>query len=107
MTRVVFRIAILLLSIFSVGLLGPPVTAQPLYPTPDPDPFYAAPPNLAGLQPGDVVRARRIDSGPYAGTDDWQVAFRSTNSQGNPVMGVTTVLLPPGSRTRRWSPTRR
>ncbi|MGO4614452.1 lipase family protein [Nocardia sp. 2YAB30] len=96
MTRVVFRIAILLLSIFSVGLLGPPATAQPLYPTPDPDPFYAAPPNLAAFQPGDVVRARRIDSGPYTGTDDWQVAFRSTNSQGNPVMGVTTVLLPPG-----------
>ncbi len=97
MSRIPFRIAILLLlSIVSVGLFGLPATAQPLYPTPDPDLFYSAPPDLAALAPGDVVRTRRIDTGPYLGTEGWQVAFRSTNSQGKPVMGVTTVLLPVG-----------
>ncbi|MGA6186723.1 lipase family protein [Nocardia iowensis] len=90
--------AILLLSVVSVGLLGLPANAQPLYPTPDPDVFYAPPADLAALQPGDVVRTRKIDTGPYVGTTGWQVAFRSTNSMGNPVMGVTTVLLPNGVR---------
>ncbi|WP_433195151.1 lipase family protein [Nocardia sp. CA-107356] len=85
-----------MLSIVSLGLLGLPAQADPLYPTPDPDPFYSAPADLGALQPGDVVRTRKIDTGPYVGTEGWQVAFRSTNSQGNPVMGMTTVLLPIG-----------
>ncbi|MEU7634080.1 lipase family protein [Nocardia sp. NPDC049220] len=79
-----------------MGLFGLPASAQPLYPTPDPDPFYAAPSDLASLQPGDVVRLRRVGTGPYVGSEGWQVAFRSTNSTGNPVMGVTTVLRPMG-----------
>ncbi|MFQ6328797.1 lipase family protein [Nocardia sp. CWNU-33] len=86
----------MLLSIVSLGLLGVPANAQPLYPTPDPDPFYAAPSELEALRPGDVVRTRKIDTAFYIGTEGWQVAFRSTNSQGGPVMGVTTVLLPVG-----------
>ncbi|MFX0580358.1 lipase family protein [Nocardia nepalensis] len=85
-----------MLSIVSLGLLGLPAQADPLYPTPDPDPFYSAPADLGALQPGDVVRTRKIDTGLYVGTEGWQVAFRSTNSQGNPVMGMTTVLLPVG-----------
>lgn len=43
-----------------------------------------------------MVRTRKIDTGLYVGTEGWQVAFRSTNSLGNPVMGITTVLLPVG-----------
>ncbi|MET7769879.1 lipase family protein [Nocardia sp. NPDC005366] len=70
--------------------------ADPLYPSPDPDPFFAPPSDLAAKAPGDVVRTRRIDSGPYVGTEGWQVAFRSTNSGGNPIMAVTTVLMPTG-----------
>ncbi|MEV0248876.1 lipase family protein [Nocardia sp. NPDC050712] len=71
-------------------------SAQPLYPTPNPDPFFAAPGNLADLAPGDVVRTRRLDTGLYVGTTIWHVAFRSTNSAGNPIMAVTTVLIPAG-----------
>ncbi|WP_433734747.1 lipase family protein [Nocardia sp. CA-129566] len=88
--------AVLISSIVSLGLLGLPAQADPLYPTPDPDLFYSAPADLGALQPGDVVRTRKIDTGLYVGTEGWQVAYRSTNSQGNPVMGVTTVLLPAG-----------
>lgn len=85
-----------MLSIVSLGLLGLPAQGDPLYPTPDPDLFYSAPADLGALKPGDVVRTRKIGTGLYVGTEGWQVAFRSTNSQGNPVMGVTTVLLPAG-----------
>ncbi|MFJ4655844.1 lipase family protein [Nocardia sp. NPDC088792] len=85
-------------SILSAGLFGTPASAQPLYPTPDPDPFYHAPAELAGISPGDVIRTRKIDSGPYVGTEAWQIAFRSTNSARNPIIGVTTVLLPVGVR---------
>ncbi|MFQ6393218.1 lipase family protein [Nocardia sp. KC 131] len=98
MSRVPFRIAILLLSIVSLGLLGVPANAQPLYPTPDPDPFYTPPSELEALRPGDVVRSRKIDTAFYVGTEGWQIAFRSTNSLGGPVMGVTTVLMPVGVR---------
>ncbi|WP_188829533.1 lipase family protein [Nocardia camponoti] len=77
-------------------MLAAPASASPLYPTPDPDPFFAAPETIGTLAPGDVVRARRIDTLMYPGTTGWQVAFRSTNSVGNAIMGVTTVLLPNG-----------
>ncbi|WP_040814836.1 lipase family protein [Nocardia concava] len=73
-----------------------PVSAQPLYPTQDSDPFYAPPADLGSFAPGDVVRTRRIDTGLYVGTEGWQIAFRSTNSQGQPILGMTTVLLPSG-----------
>ncbi|WP_449597955.1 lipase family protein [Nocardia rhamnosiphila] len=96
MSRVSTRILVLLLTLVSVGILGGGASAEPLYPQPDPDPFYTAPPELAELQPGEVVRTRKIDTGMYVGTEGWQVAFRSTNSLGNPIMGVTTVLLPAG-----------
>lgn len=85
-----------MLSIVSLGLLGLPASADPRYPTPDPDAFYTPPAELGALKPGDVVRTRKIDTGLYVGTEGWQVAFRSTNSLGNPVMGITTVLLPVG-----------
>ena len=71
--------------LFLLAGLALPATATPagpLYPTPDPDPFYQAPPDLANLRPGDVVRVRPIDASLYANSDGWQVAFRSTNSTG-------------------------
>lgn len=73
-----------------------PASAQPAYPVADPDPFYLAPADLGTLAPGEVVRTRRIDTWMYADTDGWQLAFRSTNSTGNPILAVTTVLLPRG-----------
>lgn len=96
MFRAATRFVTLVLSLVSLSILLTPAEAEPLYPTPDPDLFYAPPADLAALAPGDVVRTRRIDSGPYLGTTAWQVAFRSTNSMGAPIMGVTTVLLPNG-----------
>lgn len=98
MTAFLLRSLTLALSIIAVGLFAAPSNAEPLYPQPDPDPFYAVPADLGRFAAGDVVRTRRIDTGPYVGTEGWQVAFRSTNSSGDPILGITTVLLPAGVR---------
>ncbi|MGW8651552.1 lipase, partial [Nocardia salmonicida] len=55
------KIAVLVLSLLSVGLFAAPAGANPLYPTPDPDPFFTAPADISALAPGDVVRTRHID----------------------------------------------
>ncbi|WP_420845274.1 lipase family protein [Nocardia arizonensis] len=98
MPRTLTRILAVLITLFSAGSLMTTAVADPLYPSPDPDVFFTAPADLADKAPGDVVRTRRIDTGIYVGTDGWQVAFRSTNSAGKPIMGVTTVLVPTGVR---------
>ena len=89
-------LALILGALFLGAAIPAPAQAEPLYPWPDPDPFYLAPADLGVLRPGDVVRTRRIDTWMYANSDGWQVAFRSTNSTGHPILAVTTVLLPRG-----------
>lgn len=61
-----------------------------------PDPFFHAPANIADFKPGDVIRVRQIDMFWYANTTGYHVAFRSTNSVGKPIMGMTTVIMPNG-----------
>ncbi|MGW5570941.1 lipase family protein [Nocardia thailandica] len=90
------RAAALVAALLVTGLTAPSAVGDPAYPTPDPDPFYAAPGELASLHPGDVVRTRQIDTTIFGGSTGWQVAFRSTNSVGKPIMATTTVMLPPG-----------
>ncbi len=85
--------------LFAVLLLlgfAPAVAAMPLYPEPDPDPFFAPPDDLAARQPGDVIRFRPVDNTWYPQSTIYHVAFRSTNSTGKPIMGMTTVFLPKG-----------
>lgn len=95
--RLAATLAASLALVAGASLAAPlPSPAQPAYPTPDPDPFYHAPDNLAALAPGDVIRHRRVDTTMYAGSTGWQVAFRSTSSTGAPIVGVTTVMLPAG-----------
>ncbi|MEU8898733.1 lipase family protein [Nocardia sp. NPDC048505] len=72
-----------------------PATAEPLYPTPDPDPFYLAPPNLEAAAPGDVLATREMP--PllfFPGARVTMIKFRSTNSTGQPIAATTTVLTP-------------
>ncbi|MFC6010873.1 lipase family protein [Nocardia lasii] len=88
-------LAVLLYSL-TVTVFAPAAAPAPRYPTPEADPFFHAPADLADHAPGDVVRQREFHLGPYQGTDIWQVAFRSTNSGGDPIMGITTVLIPAG-----------
>ncbi len=80
-------------------LLATTATAEPLYPTPDPDPFYAAPADLAAHRPGDVLGVRALPPlGIFPGSTVTLVKFRSTNSRGAPIAATTTVLTPVGRR---------
>ncbi|CRK51568.1 Lipase [Rhodococcus sp. RD6.2] len=78
----------------------PPTQALPIYPAADPDPFYSAPPDLAGRGNGDVLRVRPVDVSRYGNADGWQVLFRSTNSSGTPIAATTTVMVPRGGVDR-------
>lgn len=69
--------------------------SSPLYPAPDPDPFYAEPSNLAEMEPGDVIAVRAMPPLViFPDTTVTVVRFRSTNSEGDPIAATTTVLRP-------------
>lgn len=69
--------------------------AEPAYPAPDPDPFYAATEDLALRNPGDVLAVRAMPPLPlFPETSFTLVKFRSTDSQGQPIAATTTVLTP-------------
>ncbi|MGA9871751.1 MAG: lipase family protein [Rhodococcus sp. (in: high G+C Gram-positive bacteria)] len=72
-----------------------PAAANPLQPTPISDVFYAPVPDLEAKNPGDVISARPMP--PPAGffdVDVWQIRFRSSNSAGDPIAAVNTVIVP-------------
>ncbi len=68
----------------------------PLLP-PD-DPFYLAPPDLACLAPGTVVRSRPVELALFGLVPQrisaWQLLYRTCDLDGEPEVSVTTVLLP-------------
>ncbi|WP_433594771.1 lipase family protein [Nocardia sp. CA-145437] len=75
--------------------MAPAAYADPIYPAPDPDPFYAQPADIADHAPGDVLATRPMP--PllmFPGTTVTMVKFRSTGSEGGPIAAVTTVLTP-------------
>ncbi|GAA5049598.1 lipase family protein [Nocardia callitridis] len=73
--------------------------SAPIYPKPDPDPFYAAPADLASKQPGDVLATRAMPPlAIFPATTVTEVLFRSTNSTGKPIAATTTVLTPDAHR---------
>ncbi|MGW4370739.1 lipase family protein [Nocardia takedensis] len=101
-TRGLRRLAAAALSAAAFGVaFAAPAPAAPLYPTPDPDAFYWAPPDLANFQPGDVVRSRVVSAAAFPGATAWQLLFRTTDSQNAPIAAVTTVLVPPGGGNNR------
>ncbi|QIS12088.1 lipase family protein [Nocardia arthritidis] len=84
-----------------VLVLGPGGAAEaaPIYPAPDPDPFYATPPDIADKKPGEVLAVRPMPPLPiFPDTTVTVVRFRSTNSTGKPIAATTTVLTPRGHR---------
>ncbi|WP_084510352.1 lipase family protein [Nocardia lijiangensis] len=92
------RLRRLALAALAAACLGHavPAAAQPIYPIPDADGFYAAPSDLAGFQPGDVLRSRVVPTTIFPGSTVWQLLFRTVDSAGEPIAAVTTVLVPPG-----------
>nr|WP_232852061.1 lipase family protein [Nocardia acididurans] len=73
----------------------PGAHALPMYPAADPDPFYAAPEDIASYAPGDVLAHKAMPAlAIFPDTDVTLVKFRSTNSQGKAIAATTTVLTP-------------
>ncbi|WP_445253825.1 lipase family protein [Nocardia sp. XZ_19_385] len=96
------RRAIAALSVVLAGVAGAPtVAAQPIYPVADPDGFYWAPPDVGNFAPGDVIRSRTVPASGFPGATAWQLLYRSSNSAGDPIAAVTTVLLPLGGGLNR------
>ncbi|QBJ95236.1 lipase [Rhodococcus sp. ABRD24] len=92
--------AALALSVVVAGTLAPPAAgATPAYPTPLPDPFLAAPADIATKAPGDILATRRADTWLLPGSEVWQIKYRSTNSAGQPIPAITTVIKPVGAPT--------
>src|SRR3979490_415760 len=61
------------------------------------DPFYRVPENLEAFCPGEVLDVRRVEVRGFrrpVKADAWQVKFRSTDTRGAAVSGVTTVMIP-------------
>ncbi|MFD8247237.1 lipase family protein [Nocardia sp. NPDC059691] len=76
-------------------VITPQAAAQPIYPAPDPDPFYAASAGLDHAAPGDVLAVRPMPALPmFPGSTVTMIKFRSTNSAGEPIAATTTVLTP-------------
>lgn len=76
--------------------VAPQVAASPVvYPAALADGFYGSPGDLASRQPGEVIEARVVPApAGFIDTTAVQLKFRSTNSQGDPIVAVTTVLSP-------------
>jgi hypothetical protein len=61
------------------------------------DPFHRVPEDLETFRPGEVLDARPVEVRGFlrkVDADAWQVRFRSTDSHGAAVSGITTVMIP-------------
>lgn len=66
-------------------------------PTPDQDPWYDDPPNLAKLKPGTVIRSRVVQTrlaGIPVPVFTKQLLYRSNNVHMQPIATATTVIIP-------------
>ncbi|MGW5382468.1 lipase family protein [Nocardia sp. NPDC003963] len=99
MTRPSLRFLGVLGGLSCALLVATTATAEPMYPHPDPDTFYAAPADLAAHRPGDVLDVRVLPPVVvFAGATIRLVKFRSTDSRGAPIAATTTIATPAGHR---------
>ncbi|HEX3705662.1 MAG TPA: lipase family protein [Mycobacteriales bacterium] len=73
-------------------------------PTPQHDAFYRAPAGWRATRPGTILRHRPVALAAF-GTlpqqiQSWQLMFRSTGTTGEPIVAVTTVLIPAAARPK-------
>ncbi|MFR9751455.1 lipase family protein [Nocardia sp. 004] len=91
----VATIVLVALSVIPLSVGTSMAAAQPIYPAPDPDSFYAATAELGRAAPGAVLAVRTMPDLPmFPGTTSTMIKFRSTNSAGTPIAATTTVLTP-------------
>ena len=65
---------------------------------PDQDPFYTAPADIGSYQPGQIVGSRPVPNVTIEGVpvplDAWQISYRTNDSNNQPEMAVTTLVVP-------------
>jgi hypothetical protein len=95
-----FRRALAVLLALAAALVVVPASGALAAP-PAQDPFYTPPSPLPAGQPGDVIRSRSarftldpILKIPAVGVRSWQVLYRTTNANGQPIAVSGTVLVP-------------
>ncbi|MGJ0121097.1 lipase family protein [Williamsia sp. MIQD14] len=77
------------------GVTTPPLPTNIGPSVSDPGSLYRHPADLASMAPGDVIRAvKRPNPFRTIPSEAWQIAFRTNNSHGKPMVGVTMVLVP-------------
>ncbi|MCX4091046.1 lipase family protein [Nocardia sp. alder85J] len=76
----------------------PPPDASSAASAPYDDPFYRPPADFGAAAPGTILRSRPVTLSSISLLADkaqaWQLLYRTTNSQGQPMATVTTVLRP-------------
>lgn len=94
--------ALMIVTVAVPALADPnPQTATAGALTPDQDPFYRAPADIASYPPGRIVASREVipNVGPLpVSVRAWQLAYRSTDQHGQPILAITTLLSPTGDR---------
>ncbi|MGC2655355.1 MAG: lipase family protein [Mycobacterium sp.] len=74
--------------------------------TPDQDPFYRPPADIASYAAGRVVASREVtpEIGPLpVPVRAWQLSYRSNDQDGQPILAVTTLLSPAADWRKRGS----
>ncbi|MCP9620635.1 lipase family protein [Nocardia otitidiscaviarum] len=77
-----------------------PFPQLPLPPGFDPDFYRPAPETYRDKQPGDIIAARQVNLANLSllpvNIDAWQLSYRSSDSRGEPIAAVATVMKPRG-----------
>ncbi|MFB8002454.1 lipase family protein [Nocardia sp. NPDC056000] len=83
-----------------------PVTVEPALPFPvppappylDPGFYQPDPARVAAAQPGEILAARQVNLANFwllpLNTNAWQLSYRSTNTRGEAIAAVATVIVP-------------
>ncbi|WP_167659943.1 lipase family protein [Nocardia mangyaensis] len=61
---------------------------------PDLDPFYRAPADIGSYRDGQLVASREFAARMPVAVRAWQLSYRTNDSHGNPILAVTTVMVP-------------
>lgn len=86
-------------SVVAAAMLAIAVPSSHAATAPSQDPFYAPPGPLAGVAPGTILRSRKVTINvrgvtPLGLINSYQLLYRTSDSKGQPVATVTTVLVP-------------
>ncbi|WP_210756343.1 lipase family protein [Gordonia paraffinivorans] len=78
-----------------------PFPVPPAIPEFDRDFYLPSPATYVDKAPGELIAARRVHLAALSvipiNVDAWQISFRSTNTRGEPIPAVATVLKPKGA----------